>query len=108
MLSVVLLVYSAQKKAYKHCQSVASGDPNYRGDCQEAGWVKNGWIAVAYEATLEGPPYNPSFGRGYGATRGDALSAAAYYCQQAAAEPCVRERLERTRCYNPAMPTSGG
>jgi len=99
---------SAEKKAGNQCLSVTYGDPNYRGDCQTSGWVQNGWIAVGYEGTLEGPPYNPQWNWGYGRTRTEAINSAAYNCQQVAAEPCQRERLERTRYYNPAMPTYGG
>ena len=97
---------SAEKKAYNHCQSVNTGDPNYQGDCQGAGWVQNGWIAVAREATYEGPPVQ--FGWGWDPTRGGAVNGAGSSCQQAAGESCVLLRGERTLSYNPAKPTNGG
>jgi hypothetical protein len=99
----------SQNKALGHCQNIASGYPDlYRGDCQGAGWVKNGWIAVAREGTLEGPAYDPKWSWGYGATREEANYWALEYCFQDAAEPCVVDRVERTRNFNPAKPTRGG
>jgi hypothetical protein len=100
----------AENKAWRQCDSVASqGYPDlYEGDCEIAVWVKNGWAAVAFEGTVEGPPFAPSWGAGYGPTRPSARSYALQNCEQGAHEPCAVDRTERTPSFNPTLPTSGG
>jgi hypothetical protein len=100
----------AKNKAWRHCDDAASQDsPNiYEGDCEIGLWVKNGWAAVAFESTLEGPPYQPSWGVGYGKSRSEARYWAVYYCEQGANESCTIDRTERTRYFNPSLPTRAG
>jgi hypothetical protein len=99
----------ALNKALQHCESVASGYPSlYNGDCQSANWVKNGWLSIARESSLEGPPYSPTFGWGAGVTREEAKSNADYSCRQGAGEPCVFELTDRTKYFNSGEPTYAG
>jgi len=100
----------AKKKALRNCASAASQEaPNYyEGDCEIGLWVKNGWAAVAFEGTLEGPPYSPSWAPGYGHTRSDARYGASQACASGAHEPCVVDRTERTPYFNPSLPTTAG
>jgi hypothetical protein len=100
----------AANKAWSKCDSAASQDrPDlYNGDCEIALWVKNGWAAVAFEGTIEGPPYNPSWGAGYGHTRSEAQAAAKAGCEPGAQEPCTVDRTERTPYFDPSLPTSAG
>jgi len=100
----------AANKAWSKCDSAAYQDrPDlYNGDCEIAVWVKNGWAAVAFEGTLEGPPYSPSWAPGYGHTRSDARYGASQACASGAHEPCVVDRTERTPYFNPSLPTTAG
>jgi hypothetical protein len=88
----------AMNKAWRKCDSAASQDAFYEGDCEVAVWVKNGWAAVAHERSLEGPPFAsaPTWGSGWGATRNDAIYGARQDCEPRAGEPCDIERIERT------------
>jgi hypothetical protein len=100
----------AENKAWRRCDSIAyQGYPDlYENDCEIAIWVKNGWAAVAFERSIEGPPYAPSWGSGYGRTRPSARSYAVQGCEQGAQEPCDVYQTERTLSFNPSLPTSGG
>jgi len=100
----------AERRAFRQCESIAyQGYPDlYEGDCELVVWVKNGWAAVAFESSIEGPPHAPSWGRGYGPTRPNARSVALQNCEAGAREPCDVYQLERTRSFNPSLPTSGG
>ena len=100
----------AANKAWSKCDSAAYQDrPDlYNGDCEIAVWVKNGWAAVAFEGTVEGPPFAPSWGAGYGHTRSEAQAAAKAGCEPGAQEPCTVDRTERTPYFDPSLPTRAG
>src|SRR3712207_3739669 len=45
----------ARSAAIEECRQFASNWRKYAGDCQGAVWVRNGWVAIAFERTLEQP-----------------------------------------------------
>jgi len=104
----------AFNKAWRQCDSTAFNEyPDiYNGDCGVVVWVKNGWVAAAFESTLEGPPFDsaspPSYGSGWGPTKADAKFYAIDQCKQDARETCTVDRTDRTRYFNPSLPTRGG
>jgi hypothetical protein len=102
----------AIKKAWRQCDSTASNEyPSfYTGDCNWGVWVKNGWAAIAWEGTLEGPPFSttPSGGWGWGDTRSEAKDNALNACQSSARESCTVDRSDRSRKYNPFVHATGG
>jgi len=103
----------ALNKAYRQCDSTAYNDyPDiYTGDCGVVVWVKNGWVAAAFESTLEGPPFDPasppSYGSGWGQTKADAKFWALDQCESEAGEGCTVDRTDRTRYYNPSVDAIG-
>jgi hypothetical protein len=99
----------AKRAAIAECQHAGSVFPeHYRDDCQGAVWVRNGWAAVAMEATLEGPPFYPQWGWGWGDTQDTAETNALKYCRQDAHEECTINLWAKSPSFDPAAETTGG
>jgi hypothetical protein len=100
----------AQRGALANCRWLGSHLSDYRGDCQGAVWVHNGWMALAFEGTIEGPPYDPAWGSGWGRKEAIAIRHALRVCQRYAGESCKidSQSVQVTSNFDPSLPTRGG
>jgi hypothetical protein len=55
----------AKTNALANCQARASQSNSYLQDCQGAVWVRNGWMAVAWQESAGGSPSTPAWGSGW-------------------------------------------
>ena len=93
----------AKRTALATCQA------NAFQDCQGAVWVRNGWMAIAYEETAGAPPRDTlGWGSGWGPTDEVALSHAYRICQQNVGKACTSHSALQTPAFDPAAPTRGG
>lgn len=99
---------AAKRSALANCQESASEFDYYRQDCQGAVWVRNGWMALAYERPAGAPPYTLAWGSDWGRTKDVALSHALGICQQNAGEECGNSHTRPTYPLDPNKPTRGG
>jgi len=98
----------AEKRAMYYCRSGQENEPLYRGDCQGAVWVKNGYMATAFEKTKEQPYKNLAWGSGWGHKFYRAKQEAKSVCYDYANEPCAIAQTAPSRAYDPSLPTKGG
>src|SRR5215211_5725348 len=78
----------AQANALSTCRKGAKKYSGYTGDCQGASWVKNGYVALAFEKTIEPPYANLQWGSGWAYGRSFAKSDAKDDCSYRAKESC--------------------
>ncbi len=69
------------------CRSQAPKYAGYTGDCTGASWTKHGYVAVAFEGTLEKPYSTAQWGSDWSWGRGVKYWARKD-CQYRAGEPC--------------------
>jgi hypothetical protein len=100
--------YRAKQNAYVHCQRSAQQFNGYTGDCQGAVWVRNGWVAAAYEKTKEEPYKKLSWGSGWGPNKGDAMYQARRTCRHYAQENCVVQDVRKSPQSNGQSTIGGG
>ncbi len=98
----------AKTNALANCQARASQSNSYLQDCQGAVWVRNGWMAVAWQESAGGSPSTPAWGSGWGPTSDVAISHAQRVCQQQGGTTCELYSASRTPAFDPAAPTRGG
>jgi hypothetical protein len=86
----------AKRAAIKECRQVASHRRKYAGDCQGAVWVRNGWIAIAFERSVEQPYSELAWGSGWGHTKESAKYQARKVCRRYAQEKCEVKSVYQT------------
>jgi hypothetical protein len=98
----------AKRKALHICRTEAPKHSGYTGDCQGASWVKNGYVALAFEKTIEQPYANLQWGSGWSFHRSDAKREARLECYYNADESCQIAIWRRTPFYSDRGYIDGG
>jgi len=98
----------ARSAAMEECRQFASHRRKYAGDCQGAVWVRNGWIAIAFERTVEQPYSDLAWGSGWGHTKDSARYQARNVCRQYAKEKCEIKGAYETPVRDPSLGSKGG
>jgi hypothetical protein len=98
----------AKRAAIKECRQFASHRRKYAGDCQGAVWVRNGWIAIAFERSVEKPYSELGWGSGWGHTKDSAKYQARKVCRGYAKEKCEVKSVYETLVRDPSVPSKGG
>jgi hypothetical protein len=98
----------AKRAAIKECRQFASHRRKYAGDCQGAVWVRNGWIAIAFERTVEQPYSDLAWGSGWGHTKDSARYQARNVCRRYAQEKCEVKAAYETPARDPSLESKGG
>jgi hypothetical protein len=99
----------AKRAAIKECRQFASHyRRKYAGDCQGAVWVRNGWIAIAFERTVEQPYSDLAWGSGWGHTKDSAKYQARKVCRRYAQEKCEVKSVYETPVRDPSLGSKGG
>jgi Domain of unknown function (DUF4189) len=98
----------AKSAAIEECRKFASHRRKYAGDCQGAVWVRNGWIAIAFERTVEQPYRDLAWGSGWGHTKDSAKYQARTVCRQYAQEKCEVKSTYETPVRDPSLGSKGG
>jgi Domain of unknown function (DUF4189) len=98
----------ARSAAIEECRQFASHWRKYAGDCQGAVWVRNGWIAIAFERTVEEPYSDLAWGSGWGHTKDSAKDQARKVCRRYAQEKCEVKGAYETPVRDPSLGSKGG
>ena len=98
----------ARSAAIEECRQFASRWRKYAGDCQGAVWVRNGWIAIAFERTAEQPYSDLAWGSGWGHTKDSAKYEARQVCRRYAQEKCEVKGAYETPVRDPSLGSKGG
>jgi hypothetical protein len=98
----------AKNAAIEECRQFASQWRKYAGDCQGAVWVRNGWIAIAFERTVEQPYSDLAWGSGWGHTKDGAKYQARNVCRRYAQEKCEVKSAYETPVRDPSLGSKGG
>jgi hypothetical protein len=98
----------AKSAAIKECRQFASHRRKYAGDCQGAVWVRNGWIAIAFERSVEQPYSELAWGSGWGHSKDSAKDQARKVCRRYAQEKCEVKRVYETPVRDPSLRSKGG
>ena len=98
----------AKRAAIKECRQFASHRRKYAGDCQGAVWVRNGWIAIAFERTVEQPHSELGWGSGWGHSKDSAKYQARKVCRRYAQEKCEVQSVYETPVRDSSVRSKGG
>jgi hypothetical protein len=99
----------AKRAAIKECRQFASHyRRKYAGDCQGVVWVRNGWIAIAFERTVERPYSELASGSGWGHSKESAKYQARKVCRRCAQEKCEVKNVYDTPVRDPSVRSKGG
>ena len=98
----------AKRAAIKECRQFGSHRRKYAGDCQGAVWVRNGWIAIAFERTVEQPYSELAWGSGWGHRKDSAKDQARNVCRRYAQEKCEVKSVYETPVRDPSLRSKGG
>lgn len=99
----------AKRAAIKECRQFASHHRRkYAGDCQGAVWVRNGWIAIAFERSVEQPYSELAWGSGWGHKKDSAKDQARKVCRRYAKEKCEVKSVYETPVRDPSLRSKGG
>ena len=99
----------AKRAAIKECRQFASHyRRKYAGDCQGAVWVRNGWIAIAFERSVEQPYSELAWGSGWGHRKDSAKDQARKVCQGHTQEKCEVKSVYQTPVRDPSLRSKGG
>ena len=98
----------AKRAAIKECRQVGSQRRKYAGDCQGAVWVRNGWMAIAFERSVEKPYSKLGWGSGWGHRKKSAKYQARNVCRRYAKEKCEVQSVYQTPVRDPSLGSKGG
>jgi hypothetical protein len=98
----------AKRAAIKECRQVASHRRKDAGDCQGAVWVRNGWIAIAFERSVDKPNSELAWGSGWGHGKDSAKYQARKVCRRYAQEKCKVQSVYQTPVRDPSVRSKGG
>jgi len=97
----------AKRAAIKECRQFASHRRKYAGDCQGAVWVRNGWIAIAFERSVEQPYSELAWGSGWGHRKDSAKYQARKVCRGHTQEKCEVQSVYETPVRDPSLRSKG-
>jgi hypothetical protein len=98
----------AKRAAIKECRQVGSQRRKYAGDCQGAVWVRNGWMAIAFERSVEKPNSKLAWGSGWGHRKKSAKYQARNVCRGYTQQKCEVKSVYQTPVRDPSVPSKGG
>jgi hypothetical protein len=98
----------ATSKALDICLKESPKHSGYTGDCQGASWVKNGYVALAFEKTLEKPYATAQWGSDWAYNKSFAKHDAKLNCSYKANETCKTAIFRRSPTYTDTVYSAGG